>query len=252
MKSNVNSRASSPTPDLVRRRKIALSLGVLIATGVGVVAWKRTAIASARDPVPKFLQDTNLSNESSSAVAVLAGGCFWGTQAVFQHVRGVISAVSGYAGGSAETAYYEKVESGVTGHAEAVQVTFDPQQIDFAEVLQVFFSVAHDPTQLNRQGPDVGTQYRSAVFPRDPGQSLIARSYVSQLNQSGAFNADVVTTIEEGGNFFPAEAMHQDYVANNPYNPYVVINELPKLRSLKSVHPERYRDMASLVVPRKV
>jgi peptide-methionine (S)-S-oxide reductase len=187
------------------------------------------------------------SDQKSSEVAVLAGGCFWGVQGVYQHVKGVSSAVSGYAGGQKSTAQYEIVGRGGSGHAESVQITFDPRQISYGRVLQIFFSVVHDPTQLNRQGPDVGPQYRSAIFPANAEQEKTARAYLAQLSQARAFKAPIVTTIEPERPFFPAEAYHQDYLTRNPRNPYIVINDLPKIESLKRVFPDIYQAAPVLV-----
>jgi peptide-methionine (S)-S-oxide reductase len=186
-------------------------------------------------------------NDAGTEVAVLAGGCFWGVQGVFQHVEGVRNAVSGYAGGAAHTARYRTVGSGRTGHAEAVAVSFDPGVISYGEILRIFFSAAHDPTQLDRQGPDFGPQYRSAIFPRDPGQARIARAYVAQLDATGLYHAPVVTTIEPGRAFYPAEDYHQDYLTLNPTQPYIVHNDLPKLERLKRLFPEVWRDDPALV-----
>jgi peptide-methionine (S)-S-oxide reductase len=179
-------------------------------------------------------------------VAVLAGGCFWGVQGVFQHVAGVRNAVSGYAGGEERTARYRVVGSGMTGHAESVEVTFDPAEISYGRILQIYFSVAHDPTQLNRQGPDVGTQYRSAIFPQDAEQARIAEHYIAQLDQAGVFDDAIVTRIEPG-TFYPAEDYHQDYLTLNPTSPYIVYNDLPKIENLKRLFPDVYRDDPVLV-----
>jgi peptide-methionine (S)-S-oxide reductase len=179
--------------------------------------------------------------------AVFAGGCFWGVQGVFQHVRGVKNAVSGYAGGSASTAHYEMVGSGSTGHAESVQVTFDPAQVSYGKLLQVFFSVAHDPTQLNRQAPDTGTQYRSALFPLTPAQHKVAEAYIAQLNAAHSFGARIVTRIEDGKSFYPAEAYHQNFLALHPENGYIAFNDLPKVENLKRMAPQLYRNDPVLV-----
>lgn len=173
-----------------------------------------------------------------------------GVQGVYQHLKGVTAAVSGYAGGQKNTAEYETVSRGGSGHAEAVQITFDPRQVSYGRLLQVFFSVAHDPTQLNRQGPDVGTQYRSAIFPANPAQDRIARAYIGQLNQARVFKAPIVTTIEPDRLFFQAESYHQDFLMKNPRHPYIVINDLPKLDELKKVFPDLYRSAPVLVSSR--
>ena len=185
--------------------------------------------------------------DRTSDVAVLAGGCFWGVQGVYQHVKGVTNAVSGYAGGDKRTATYERVGTGTTGHAESVQITFDPREISYGRLLQVFFSVVHDPTQLNRQGPDVGTEYRSAIFPMNADQEAVARAYVNQLQIARTFSAPVVTKIEPGKVFYRAEEYHQDYLERNPTNPYIAINDLPKLRELQRVFPGLYRETPVLV-----
>jgi len=177
----------------------------------------------------------------SSEVAVLAGGCFWGIQGVFQHVAGVTSAVSGYAGGAKATAHYEMVGSGRTGHAEAVRITFDPKRISYGRILQIYFSVAHDPTQLDRQGPDVGSQYRSAIFPQTAEQARTANAYIMQLGQASVFPASIVTKIEPGRDFYPAEAYHQDYLTLHPTQPYIAVNDLPKINNLKHRFPNLYR-----------
>jgi len=170
---------------------------------------------------------------------------------VFQHVDGVTGAVSGYAGGEQATAHYEVVGSGVTGHAESVSVTFDPRRISYGRILQIYFSVAHDPTELNRQGPDTGTQYRSTIFPVTKGQADIASAYIAQLNQAHAFPAPVVTTIEAGRAFYPAEAYHQDYLTRHPTNSYIVYNDLPKIGELQRLFPELYRADPVLVAARR-
>jgi peptide-methionine (S)-S-oxide reductase len=198
----------------------------------------RTIPAPAADAAPA---------QQASETAVLAGGCFWGVQGVFQHVNGVTGAVSGYAGGEASTAQYETVGSGSTGHAEAVQVTFDPSKISYGQILQIYFSVAHDPTQLNRQGPDHGTQYRSAIFPANEEQARVAKAYIGQLNQTRIFPAAIVTKIEPGRPFYAAEGYHQDFLTRYPTHPYIVINDLPKVNALKSMFPDRYREQPVLV-----
>lgn len=173
-------------------------------------------------------------------VAVLAGGCFWGIQGVFQHVKGVENALSGYAGGDAKTAHYQAVGSGRTGHAESVEVTFDPAEISYGEILRVFLT-SHDPTELNRQGPDVGTQYRSTIFPQSPEQAKVAKAYIDQLDAAGVYAEKVATTIEPGAAFYPAEGYHQNYLTLNPTQPYIVINDLPKLADLERLFPALYR-----------
>jgi peptide-methionine (S)-S-oxide reductase len=171
---------------------------------------------------------------------VLAGGCFWGVQGVFQHVKGVTSAVSGYDGGNKETAHYQMVGTGTTGHAESVRVTFDPRQISYGRLLQIYFSVAHDPTELNRQGPDAGTQYRSAIFVTSPEREKIAKAYIAQLYAARAFPGAIATKIEHRG-FVAAEDYHQGFLTLNPTYPYIVFNDLPKAENLKNMFPESYR-----------
>jgi peptide-methionine (S)-S-oxide reductase len=190
--------------------------------------------------VPPPQVDAALAKTKGEATAVVAGGCFWGVQAVFQHVRGVIRAPSGYAGGEAATARYEMVGTGRTGHAESVEITYDPSQITYGQLLRVFFAVAHDPTELNRQGPDVGPQYRSAIFTSNSEQEQIARAYVEQLNQAKVFPRPVVTTVSTLRGFYVAEDYHQDYATLHPNDPYIRINDAPKVEALKRVFPELF------------
>jgi peptide-methionine (S)-S-oxide reductase len=185
--------------------------------------------------------------QATSAVVVLAGGCFWGVQGVYQHVKGVTGAVSGYAGGEKKTADYEAVSMGTTRHAESVQVTYDPRQISYGRLLQIFFSVVHDPTELNRQGPDTGTQYRSAIFPINAEQADVAKAYIAQIDQAHAFKKPIVTKIEPDRTFYPAENYHQDFLTRNPTYPYIAINDLPKIEDLKRLLPELYRVQPVLV-----
>jgi peptide-methionine (S)-S-oxide reductase len=180
-------------------------------------------------------------------VAVLSGGCFWGVQGVYEHVKGVEKVVSGYAGGDRSTAQYEAVSSGTTGHAESVQITFDPAKVSYGELLQIFFSVAHDPTQLNRQGPDTGTQYRSAIVYGDDTQKTIATAYIAQLSKAGIFRQPIVTRVDHLKGFYPAESYHQDYLVHNPSNPYIAYNDLPKIENLKRVFPNYYSDRPVLL-----
>ncbi|HET7609735.1 MAG TPA: peptide-methionine (S)-S-oxide reductase MsrA [Gammaproteobacteria bacterium] len=198
-------------------------------------------------PAPAF--DEQLADASSSATAVLAGGCFWGVQGVFQHVEGVLKAVSGYAGGSAANAKYELVGNGDTGHAETVRIVYDPSKITYGRLLQIFFSVVHDPTQLNKQGPDHGPPYRSAIFVENAQQRAIAERYIAQLEAAKVYRAKIVTTLEEAP-FYPAEAYHQDFLERNPTHPYIAYNDLPKVRDLRSVFPNVYRAEPALVLAR--
>ena len=230
---------------LVRTACPALLAATLLLAGCGMPTSQSTAQEDVRT-VPAPLLDEP-SGQRQSEVAVLAGGCFWGVQGVFQHVTGVTQAVSGYAGGSQETAEYETVSTGTTGHAESVQITFDPQTISYGHLLQIYFSVAHDPTELNRQGPDVGTQYRSAIFPTNVEQARVAKAYIDQLEQAAVFNAPIVTRVEPDQAFYPAEAYHQDFLTRNPRHPYIVINDLPKIENLKRIQPDVYRANPVLV-----
>ena len=190
--------------------------------------------------VPDPVVDTPLAKTKGEQTAVIAGGCFWGIQAVFQHVKGVIAATSGYAGGASNTAHYEMVSSGGTGHAESVKVKYDPSVISFGQLLKVFFSVAHDPTELNRQGPDTGTQYRSAVFFANPEQQRIAEAYVYQLNRAKVFSRPIATKVVRLDAFYAAEDYHQDYVTHHPDEPYIVYNDLPKVAALRRQFPNLY------------
>jgi peptide-methionine (S)-S-oxide reductase len=184
---------------------------------------------------------------ATTKTAVFAGGCFWGVQGVFQHVNGVTSAVSGYAGGDKDTAEYGKIGSGRTGHAESVRITYDPGKVSFGKLMQIYFSVAHDPTELNRQGPDVGSQYRSTVFAMDDEQARLAQAYIAQLDGTKVFRKKIVTTIERGKPFYAAEDYHQDYLTLHPNQPYIAINDLPKVENLKRLFPEAYRAEPALV-----
>lgn len=184
---------------------------------------------------------------STQETAVLAGGCFWGVQDVFQHVKGVVNAVSGYAGGGEATADYNIVSRGQSGHAESVRITYDASQITYGQLLQIYMSVAHDPTQRNAQGPDIGTQYRSAIFPQNATQARIAKAYIAQVNASHRFSAPLATSLESGRTFYPAEAYHQDYATLHPDQPYIAYNDLPKVAALKQLFPTLYREEPVLV-----
>lgn len=199
--------------------------------------------ATISSPVP----NTPRTGSAHREIVVFAGGCFWGVQGVFQHVTGVQRAVSGYIGGDARTARYYVVATGATAHAEAVQVTFDPSQVSYAKLLQVFFSVVHDPTQLDRQGPDHGRQYRSAVFTTTPVQLSATRSYIAQLDKSGVFESPIVTQVEFGKQFYPAEDYHQNYMTLHPNDAYIRFNDLPKVAALKRIYPAIYRPDPVLV-----
>ena len=232
-----------PTPSFLRPALICAA----VLLGVGLVLRGLPSAAESAHQIPPPVLDEPANPQVTSEVAVLAGGCFWGVQGVFQHVEGVTSAVSGYAGGGADTARYEMVGTNNTGHAESVQVTFDPRRISYGHILQIYFSAAHDPTELNRQGPDVGTQYRSVIFPTNPEQAHIAEGYIAQLNQARVFNAAIVTRIEPGRTFYPAEDYHQDFLTRNPTHPYIVANDLPKIENLKRLFPDSYRANPVLV-----
>ena len=218
----------------------------VIAVGLAIFAMAPgPSSAETATVVPAPAIDETAS--AAPQTAVFAGGCFWGVQGVFQHVEGVKNAVSGYAGGAKETAEYEKVGSGRTGHAEAVKITYDPSKITYGRLLQIYFSVAHDPTQLNRQGPDSGTQYRSTVFPVNEEQAKVAKAYIEQLNAANTYGKKLATTIEMSKPFYAAEAYHQDYLTLNPRQPYIVYNDLPKVEALKQMFPNVYRTKPVLV-----
>ncbi len=207
-------------------------------------------LAAEARVVPAPIQDEPVA-QAGSEVAVLAGGCFWGVQGVFQHVNGVIKAVSGYAGGEKKDADYEAVSSEKTGHAKSVQITFDPRRISYGRILQIYFSVAHDPTELNRQGPDTGTSYRSTIFPTSEAQAKVAKAYIAQLDAAHVYRDKIVTTIEPGKPFYPAEDYHQDFLTRHPSYPYIVIYDLPKLADLKASFPDLYRADPVLVFAAK-
>jgi peptide-methionine (S)-S-oxide reductase len=223
---------------------VLLVAASLMLALIGMQAVPSAAEEARAIPAPALDEP---AGQATSEVAVFAGGCFWGVQGVFQHVDGVTSAVSGYAGGDKATAEYETVSTGSTGHAESVRVTFDPRKISYGRLLQIFFSVAHDPTELNRQGPDTGTQYRSAIFPTTIDQARIAKAYIAQLDQAHVFNAAIVTRIEPDRIFYPAESYHQDYLTRNPTSPYIAYNDLPKIANLKQLYPQVYRANPVLV-----
>ncbi|HEY0179317.1 MAG TPA: peptide-methionine (S)-S-oxide reductase MsrA [Dokdonella sp.] len=228
-------------------RLLALALAIAVPVGgLALLGWQAPAAGGERavEIPPPALDEA--APAAGREKAVFAGGCFWGVQGVFQHVRGVTDAVAGYAGGARADARYEIVGGGRSGHAESVEVSYDPHEISYGRLLQIYFSVAHDPTQRDRQGPDVGTQYRSAIFPRDEQQRSIAQAYVAQLDAAKVYAAPIATTIEPGKAFFPAEAYHQNFLARNPSYPYIAINDLPKIENLKRLFPERWRDDAVL------
>jgi peptide-methionine (S)-S-oxide reductase len=228
------------------RSRFAWLAGAAFVAAAAFASWQSPA-SGAEEAV--VIPPPSLDEKSSSGLekAVFAGGCFWGVQGVFQHVKGVTSAVSGYAGGEKETAHYEMVGSGATGHAEAVEVTYDPSKVTYGQLLHVFFSVAHNPTQLNYQGPDHGTQYRSTIFFADDEQKKIAQSYIGELDKTKLFSGPIVTTMEPFKAFYPAEGYHQDFLTLNPTYPYIVYNDLPKIEYLKHIFPGLYSDNPVLV-----
>jgi peptide-methionine (S)-S-oxide reductase len=219
-------------------------LGVAVAGLIGQVsAFSFGGEDAVLIPPPTLDEVTQAHSET----AVFAGGCFWGVQGVFQHVKGVQKAVSGYAGGAANTAEYELVSEGDTGHAESVQVTFDPAQVSYGSLLQIYFSVAHNPTELNRQGPDSGPQYRSALFPVNADQQKVAQAYIAQLDAAHAYSKPIVTKLESYNGFYPAEDYHQDFLTEHPSYPYIVINDMPKVANLKQMFAQRYQEKPVLV-----
>ncbi|BDA82550.1 peptide methionine sulfoxide reductase MsrA [Aureimonas sp. SA4125] len=243
---------SSTSASRSRRLRFAASAAVVTLVVAGGATLMGRLPAQAADaafviPAPAVDESAGKTQET----AILAGGCFWGVQGVFQHVEGVSNAVSGYAGGTPETATYETVSGGRSAHAEAVAITYDPREVTYGELLQIYFSVAHDPTQLNRQGPDSGTQYRSAIFPTTPEQAKVAAAYIAQLDKTGVYPGKIVTTLEDGARFFPAEAYHQDFLVQNPTYPYIVIHDQPKIDNLKEMFPEQFRNTPVLVASAK-
>jgi len=238
-----------PSTGLYHSRGGRALVALLALTAIGLL-WHvsgNTAEVSMALPPPEIDAPKNAS--SGPETAVLAGGCFWGVQGVFQHTRGVKRVVSGYAGGETASPSYEQVSSGETGHAESVQITFDPREISYGEILRIYFSVAHDPTQLDRQGPDIGSQYRSAIFYVDPSQQRVAQAYIAQLERAHAFKHPIVTRIDPLKGFYPAEAYHQDFLVRHPDQPYIVINDLPKISSLKRLFPQDYREQPVMTNP---
>ena len=217
--------------------KIAGGCAVLL---LGLATALNFTHATAGVPIPDPAVDAPLASSPGKQTAVLAGGCFWGLQLVFEHLKGVEHVTAGYSGGEAATAAYELVSSGTTGHAESVQIEFDPSKVTYGEILKVYFSVAHNPTELNRQGPDEGTQYRSSIFYADAEQQKIAEAYIAQLNAAGNYPSPIVTKVVPLNAFYPAEDYHQDYAVRNPYNPYIMINDAPKLDDFKAELPALY------------
>jgi peptide-methionine (S)-S-oxide reductase len=234
------------TTGMGRRRTVLIGWLAVIGLAAAAFLVRSPALPSASgstaSAIPAPAVDEPASGRPKSETAVLAGGCFWGVQGVFQHVKGVSSAQSGYAGGDAASADYETVGTGTTKHAESVRITYDPTQVTYGQLLRVFFGVVQDPTQLDYQGPDIGPQYRSVIFTQDDTQQKIANAYIAQLNQADAFPAPIVTAVSPGASFFPAEGYHQDYLSLHPNSAYIVANDLPKLGALKSDFPDLYRD----------
>jgi peptide-methionine (S)-S-oxide reductase len=221
---------------VMRFERVAITSLALALGACGIAAAEGQV-----GPLPEPQVGTQLASSPGMATAVVAGGCFWGVQGVFSHVKGVISATSGYSGGPANKADYETVSTGTTGHAESVKIVYDPSKVSYGELLRVFFSAATNPTELNRQGPDTGTQYRNAIFVDGPEQTKIAQAYIKQLSDAHVFKEPIVTEVSPLKGFYPAEAYHQDFLARNPHYPYIVVNDLPKVAALKSDFPTLYR-----------
>jgi peptide-methionine (S)-S-oxide reductase len=216
-----------------------IAVFVLIASVVGVYT---KASGAGKTPIPAAAVDIQMAHAPGKETAVFAGGCFWGTQSVFERVKGVLDTTAGYAGGTRETATYDQVSSETTGHAESVRVVYDPSQITYGQLLRIFFSVAHDPTQLNRQGPDVGTSYRSAIFYSSEEQRKISQAYIAQLDAAKVFPKPIVTQLVPLKGFYDAESYHQDYALHNPGNPYILVCDRPKVEALKQQFPELFKD----------
>ncbi len=240
-----------PSPDRSDSPRAIADTGSPVSRWPWIVAASAALLAAALILAPRAQAEEeafiipppilNPASTGTSEVAVLAGGCFWGVQAVYQFTKGVEMAVSGYSGGAANTATYTQVSRGQTGHAEAVEIRFNPQQISYGEILQIYFSVAHNPTQLNRQGPDWGTQYRSAIFTTNDAQRRVADAYIAQLNATGVYGDPIVTTVQPLETFYAAEGYHQNYLLDNPNQPYIVYNDLPKLDNLAQIFPDHLR-----------
>ncbi|MBB3139567.1 peptide-methionine (S)-S-oxide reductase MsrA [Halomonas organivorans] len=239
-----------PTSSLSLPRPVLVGLGAALALCAALAAPPSGLAAEPAVALPPPADGGPTPEGSGLETAVLAGGCFWGVEAVFEHLDGVNDVVSGYSGGRAAGADYRSVSAGRTRHAESVRITYDPQRISYARLLQVFFSVAHDPTQLNRQGPDTGPQYRSSIFYADAAQRRVAEAYIDQLEDAGAFDRQIVTRVEALDGFYPAEAYHQDFARRHPQHPYIVIHDQPKVANLERLFPGIYRDdPASVATP---
>ncbi|HEY7842428.1 MAG TPA: peptide-methionine (S)-S-oxide reductase MsrA [Bradyrhizobium sp.] len=224
-----------------------LSLCAAAIGALAIAAFISVPTRAAEEAVVIPAPTADVPASGGLQTAVVAGGCFWGVQGVFQHTAGVVNAMSGYAGGNQTTATYEQVSTGSTGHAESVQIKFDPKKISYGKILQIYFSVAHDPTQLNRQGPDSGTQYRSAIFTTSEDQKKVADAYIAQLNAAKVYGKPIVTKVTALQGFFPAEAYHQDYLTLHPNQPYIAYNDLPKIDNLKKLFAENYIEKPTLV-----
>ena len=235
-----------------RKQFSRLSLCAAAIGALAIAAFNVVPSFASEDAVVIPAPAVDAQPSDAVQTAVLSGGCFWGVQGVFQHTAGVVNAVSGYAGGSKATAQYETVSTGTTGHAESVQVKYDPKKISYGKLLQIFFSVAHDPTQLNRQGPDSGTQYRSAIFTTTEEQKQVTDAYIAQLNAAKVYTGPIVTKVGPLQGFYPAEAHHQDYLTLHPNQPYIAYNDIPKVENLKKIFAENYLDKPTLVSEAKV
>ena len=225
---------------LFSKTSLCLKLPAAALLGLTFILWQPLSNAAEAPTIIAAPTQDNPKAASALQTTVVAGGCFWGLQGLFEHVKGVRKVVAGYAGGDKNSANYKAVSTGSTGHAEAVQITYDPVEVSYGELLHIFFSVAHDPTQLNRQGPDSGTQYRSDIFYIDNTQKNIAQTYIAQLNKSKVFPRDIVTRVDAFKSFYAAEDYHQDFLINNPNYPYIVLNDLPKIENLKRIFPKNY------------
>lgn len=238
---------TAPSSLFAPRRHALQRLAGIAAVAAGALLWQ-TAAAAPKEAVKLAPPAQDIpAGASHREKAIFAGGCFWGVQGVYQHVRGVQRAVSGYSGGAAQTANYAAVSGGGTGHAESVEVTYDPTQVSYGSLLQVFFSVVHNPTELNRQGPDTGSQYRSAIWAVNSDQQRVAQAYIAQLQAAKSFKAPIVTRVESGPSFFAAETYHQDFMAEQPHHPYIEFHDAPKVAQLKGLFPELYRAEPVLV-----
>jgi len=229
----------------MRVKPLYLAIAAALAASAIPLLSVHVSAEDLNKEIPAALSDP--ANPATTEIAVLAGGCFWGQQGVFEHVKGVTKVVAGYSGGDKKTAHYDLVSDGNTGHAESVQITFDPHQVTFGQLLQVYFSVAHDPTEVNRQGPDEGTQYRTEIFASTPEQEATARAYIAQLDTAHIFAAPIATKVEPLKGFYAAEDYHQDYLVRNPHSAYIQINDLPKIAALKRVWPQFYREKPVLL-----